>query len=705
KFDPISQREFFQLGAFFNNTTQPAMDGNQKDSPPVIVIPNAEDEKEWAKLQEVRAEAGRSMVVDEELVKDWWQKSEGAVDRPIDSANLSLWLPLHEKESELPKGGSWAENHPAGKRGIRFENGADLQAELVGQSQTEAPLSISFWLRTPDRLVGTTLFDQTTKAENGKLLGWRITTNTQGALTFQLHDGFGKSIKGLLPGEEALAPKEWSHVCVRYSGGLANSAVSILVNGVPRNLRNSTQQTIQPAQLSNSALKVAPSLPTGGMSDVRIYRRWLNDKEVMLLAHEFELRDLLDRRIAWSNLDEGERKLATAYHNQVINTEFRAAARRFAKSQTRRDFVYARSVTSLVSEERSESKPRAWILNRGEYDQRGEEVGPGVPDVLPQMGDEWPQNRLGLAKWLVQPDHPLTARVTVNRLWQSIFGTGLVETAEDFGATGTPPTHPELLDWLAAEFMASGWDVHHLIKLMATSATYRQSSRVTPEKLASDPANRFFSRGPRVRLDAEVLRDQALAVSGLLVPTVGGPSVKPYQPSGVWKPVAFAGSNTREYKQDAGDALYRRSLYTFWKKTSPPTSMAAFDAPTRESCIVRRERTNTPMQALVLMNDPQFVEAARHLAVKAMKVVDDDFYRAAWMMRTVFTRPADARDLDALKAAAAQFRAYFKSAPEEAQALVSIGESEVTDEFEIAEIATWTIIANIVMNRDDFISK
>lgn len=705
KFDPISQREFFQLGAFFNNTTQPAMDGNQKDSPPVIVIPTAEDEAEWSKLQKLRTEAERSMVVDEDRVKAWWKKSEGAVDRPVDSSNLSLWLPLNEKESELPKGGSWAEKHPAGKRGIRFEKGADLMAELVGPSRTDAPLSISFWLRTPDQLVGTTLFDQTTKTEDDKLLGWKITTSTQGALTFQLHDGTGKSIRGLLPGDEALAPRQWSHVCVRYSGGMANSAISILVNGESRNLRNASQMNIKPAQLSNASLKVAPSLPSGGMSDVRIYRRWLNQGEVELLAHEFELRDLLDRRIAWDKLDSDQQALATAYHNQVIDPEFRAAAKRLAQSQTRRDFVYARSVTSLVSEERSDSQPRAWILHRGEYDQRGDEVGPGVPDILPNLSEELPQNRLGLAKWLVQPENPLTARVTVNRLWQSVFGTGLVETAEDFGATGTMPTHPKLLDWLAAEFVESGWDVNHVIKLMVTSATYRQSSRTTTEKLAADPDNRFYSRGVRVRLDAEVLRDQALAVSGLLVPTVGGPSVKPYQPTGVWKPVAFAGSNTREYKQDAGDALYRRSLYTFWKKTSPPTSMAAFDAPTRESCVVRRERTNTPMQALVLMNDPQFIEAARHLAVKAMRVVDDDFYRAAWMMRTVFTRPADARDLDALKAAAAQFREHFTKAPEEAKTLVEVGDSEVTTDFETAEIATWTMIANIIMNRDDFISK
>ena len=230
-----------------------------------------------------------------------------------------------------------------------------------------------------------------------------------------------------------------------------------------------------------------------------------------------------------------------------------------------------------------------------------------------------PRNRLGLAEWLLRPEHPLTARVTVNRFWQEVFGTGLVRTTGDFGVAGELPSHPELLDWLAVEFRESGWDVKQLFKLMVTSATYRQSAAVTPEKLEKDPHNRLLSRGPRFRMDAEMIRDYALAASGLLAASIGGPSVEPYQPDGVWEAVAMIGSNTRDYKHDTGENLYRRSLYTFWKRAAPPASMEIFNAPSRETCTVRRERTNTPLQALVTLNDPQFVEAARRLAERALR--------------------------------------------------------------------------------------
>src|SRR6185369_7724090 len=273
-----------------------------------------------------------------------------------------------------------------------------------------------------------------------------------------------------------------------------------------------------------------------------------------------------------------------------------------------RDIRHRGSIT-LVMAEKPDTKPMAHILYRGQYDQERDEVEPNVPSALPAMADKLPRNRLGLAKWLVDPSNPLTARVAVNRFWQEVFGTGIVKTAEDFGSQGEAPSHPELLDWLAVEFRESGWDVKKLFRTMVTSAAYMQESVTTEEKIKKDPDNRLLARGPRFRMDAEMVRDYALSASGLLTPTIGGPSVKPYQPDGLWEAVAMQQSNTRFYKQDNGDKLYRRSLYTFWKRSSPPASMDIFNAPTRESCTVRRERTDTPLQALVTMNDPQFVEA------------------------------------------------------------------------------------------------
>ena len=290
-------------------------------------------------------------------------------------------------------------------------------------------------------------------------------------------------------------------------------------------------------------------------------------------------------------------------------------------------------------EERTDAKPHAWILYRGAYDQRRQEVEAGTPAILPPMTSAMPRNRLGFARWLFTEDNPLTARVTVNRMWQEIFGTGIVKTVDDFGSQGEPPSHPELLDWLAVDFRAHDWDVKRFYKQVLMSATYRQSAQMTPAKLEKDPENRLLSRAARYRMDGEMVRDYALAATGLLSPQIGGPSVRPYQPEGVWESVAMDGSNTRYYKQDQGTGLYRRSLYTFWKRSAPPASMEIFNAPTRETCTVRRERTDTPLQALVTMNDVQFVEAARELAEHGMQTRFDFDGRLDYLSTRLLARP------------------------------------------------------------------
>jgi len=712
KYDPISQREFYQLGAFFNNTTQPAMDGNQKDSPPVVTIPRAEFEQEWTELKSRRNQLRATLSEIKSDMPSWWESRITRLEHPIAADNLMLSLPLTEDDTvPLPESAVWEDEHPAGRRGIRFGDKEELAADHSA-FRTDEPLTVSFWYRTPDRLMSTTLFDQMAKTENKKDVGWRITGNTQGGLTFELHDGQGKQIRGKLPGESALTPRAWQHVCVRYSGGMSNSSMNILVNGRPGVLRNSTEDLIGSAEVPASPLKIAPQLPTAGLSDIRIYTRWLTDEESQLLASEFELKTLIESDKKWDNLNEQQRDLATLFHHTTTHPEYVQRLREYVSTQQRRDFIYSRSTTTLVMQERP-TQPRAWVLNRGEYDQRREEVNPWIPAVLnfgssafeKEIGNAGTKNRLDLAQWLVHPDHPLTARVMVNRLWQSVFGTGLVKTSEDFGIMGERPTHPELLDWLAVEFVESGWNVNHILKLILTSAAYRQSNFVTPEALAKDPDNVLLSRGPRLRLDAEVLRDQALAASGLLKRTMGGPSVKPYQPAGLWKVVAITGSNTRVFKRDTGDALYRRSVYSFWKRTAPPPSMAAFNAPTREQCTVRRERTNTPVQALVLLNDPQFVECARRLAENTVNQAPEDQQRAEWMLRTVLSQPADPEDVTEIIAAVSEFRSLFEQQPEAATELISTGETVPQESLNPTELAAWTLVANTLMNRDDFVNK
>ena len=362
--------------------------------------------------------------------------------------------------------------------------------------------------------------------------------------------------------------------------------------------------------------------------------------------------------------------------------------------------------TTLVMQEREEPRG-AYVLARGEYEHREEQVYPQTPAVLPPIPEEAASNRLGFAKWLLLPEHPLTARVTINRFWQNVFGTGIVKTSEDFGTQGTPPVHPELLDWLATEFVASGWDVQAVLKLMLTSATYRQSAQVTLKKLERDADNALLSRGPRYRLDAEIVRDNALALSGLLHTKIGGPSVKPPQPDGLWKAVGFTGSNTDTFVKDTGaDKIYRRSLYTFWKRTAPPPQMNILDAPSREACTIRRERTNTPMQALMLMNDPQFFEAARALAEHTIKDGGETpEARIAYIFEMATARlPKPKEEALLLKTFQAHYQ-ELEADPEAAKALIAVGESTPDETLDAVEVAAWTMIANLILNLDEVLNK
>jgi uncharacterized protein DUF1553/uncharacterized protein DUF1549/cytochrome c len=348
-----------------------------------------------------------------------------------------------------------------------------------------------------------------------------------------------------------------------------------------------------------------------------------------------------------------------------------------------------------------------FVLIRGAYDRKGEKVLPGVPAAItPALPANAPLNRLALARWIVDSRNPLPARVIVNRLWQHYFGTGIVKTAEDFGAQGEWPTHPELLDWLATEFEQSGWNVKRMQRLIVTSATYRQSSHVSASLVQRDPENRLLARGPRFRMDAEMVRDEALAVSGLLVTKVGGKSVKPYQPPGLWEAIGYSGSNTVHFVQDHGDALYRRSLYTFWKRTSPPPSLTTFDAPSREECVVRRGRTNTPLQALALLNEEQYVEAARHLAERMMREGGQKSAdRIALGFRLATSRQPTDDELRIFQTLYDAQSAAYGQNPQAATKLLGVGESPHDGTLNACELAAWTMVANVILNLDETVTK
>jgi hypothetical protein len=366
-----------------------------------------------------------------------------------------------------------------------------------------------------------------------------------------------------------------------------------------------------------------------------------------------------------------------------------------------------RSIPTVMVMKEMEPARDTFILAHGDYRGKLEKVTPGVPSALSSFTANVPPGRLGLAQWLVDSANPLTARVIVNRYWQMYFGTGLVKTAEDFGSQGEAPSHPELLDWLATEFIRTGWDVKKMQRLIVTSATYRQSSASTPAMLERDPENRLLARASRFRLSAEAIRDNALAASGLLNLKIGGPSVFPYQPAGLWEEITTgAVYSAQVYSQSHGEDLYRRTMYTFWKRTVPPPALTVFDAPDRDKCTVRRMMTNTPMQALVLMNDPTYVEAARALAERAIRgAAKSPGERAALVFRLATSRDLSDSERRVLVELADRNIARYRREPAEARKLLGVGEAKADQQMDAAELAGWTIVASVVLNLDETITK
>ncbi|MBV8834284.1 MAG: DUF1553 domain-containing protein, partial [Acidobacteriaceae bacterium] len=441
----------------------------------------------------------------------------------------------------------------------------------------------------------------------------------------------------------------------------------------------------------------------GALADIRILNRTAGPQDAQLLY----LASRASAAAAKSSdqITTDEKFALASLYTSALNPQTAALTRQIREMDASLWQIQRRSATTLIMQERADTQPTAHVLYRGQYDQMREEVHANTPSVLPPMTQSMPRNRLGLAMWVIDPGNPLTARVTVNRFWQEIFGTGIVKTAEDFGSQGEPPSHPDLLDWLAVDFRDSGWDVKRLFKMIVMSATYRQSAVTTPEKLRIDAQNRLLARGPRFRMDAEMIRDTALAASGLLRPEIGGPSVKPYQPPGIWETVAMEQSNTRFYQQDSGDNLYRRSLYTFWKRAAPPASMDILNAPSRETCIVRRERTNSPLQALLNMNDVQFVEAARVLAQNAMKSDKRVDRQLAYMAERLLARPLKASESKVLTASYIDFLKYYSAAPQDASKLLKTGASSPDATLPQNQSAALTMVGNEMLNLDETLVK
>ncbi|HTN76117.1 MAG TPA: DUF1553 domain-containing protein [Pirellulaceae bacterium] len=719
KFDPLSQREFYSLAAFFNNTTQGAMDGNIKDTPPILPVPKLEDRQRFA-------EVTQHLPIAKQQVEARKQEARPAFDQWLTSASpellaaslpttdLHLQAKLDEGEGkvvkvqvdgqprELPlnEKATW-QTGPTSRQALQVQ-GAAVELADAGDFEGDQAFTVTAWIKLPAAETGGAIAARMDNAANYR--GWDFWVQRRQVGTHIIHDWPANAVK--VVSKAQIPADQWTHVAVSYDGSRKAAGVKIFHNGqlqqnaVESDKLTETTRTNVPFKIGQR--NTADPL-NGALQDLRIYKRALAAGEVEALAKLSRFQAILAKPAAERKPEEQNELYG--WWLQKFDDEFQKRTQTLAKLEQDQNEIRARGATAYVMQERNEMAG-AFILNRGEYDQRRDAVQPATPAFLPPMPDDLPRNRLGFAQWLLRPEHPLMARVTVNRIWQELFGAGLVRTSGDFGITGEVPSHPELLDHLAIEFREKGWDLKQFYKTLVMSSTYRQAALATPEKIERDPHNRWLSRGPRFRMDAEMVRDYALAASGLLVNKLGGPSVKPYQPEGVWEAVAMIGSNTRDYRADAGENLYRRSMYTFWKRAAPPASMEIFNAPAREFCTVRRERTNTPLQALVTLNDPQFIEAARYLAQQALLAPDkDDTARVQFIAERLLARPLSEHELKIVQASLTDLTTYYAAHADDAAKLITVGETKPNAVLDTKLFAAWTMLTNELMNLDEVLNK
>ncbi|MFO1062297.1 MAG: PSD1 and planctomycete cytochrome C domain-containing protein [Pirellulales bacterium] len=704
KYDPLSMKEFYSFYAFFYSAADPAMDGNKNDTPPYLSLSTAEQDVELARLRKALND------IDQQLQKAA-EHEAGSIALETDAAKSAAELGHIERlwmDDELPIGAG-------------ANNTTRNREEWVTSSNMEIPVG--------RRALKTAFGDYSQQKMDGGLIPKIIPTapklsfwihidrhNPSRALMIELATGKGTRRFGW--GEVALLRKgEFNNADNRRVGDLPEAGRwhRITLSAEDLHLEPGTAvNDLLLAQFGGIAFWDGISISGDSLSDkdpaVSI-QNWLDfakgknvptmPKEVAAILKSGKL----------DGADEGSIfQLKTQWAKLIsasVSSDLKARRSDWLRARIDEQIVSDAIPGTMIFKDLPEPR-QAHMMKRGQYDQPGDKVEPGTPAFLPPLkkADEKRATRLDMAKWLISDEHPLTARVTVNRFWQQVFGIGLVKTSDDFGTQGEPPSHPELLDSIAAGFRESKWDVKRLMRNLLTSAAFRQGSKVEASSLEKDPQNRLLSRGPRLRLDAEQIRDNALAVSGMLNRRMGGPGFLTYQPPNIWEPVGYGDSNTRYYLQDFGPDIYRRSLYSFIKRTAPPPFLLNFDAPNREMVCTRRERSNTPLQALQLMNDIQHVEAARGLAARILKEADqDDEARIRFAVRTVLGRSVDAGEVSTLKSALDKFRGKFADNAADAQKLVAVGQSAPPETIEAKELASFTLLANLILNLDEAVTR
>ncbi|CAN5834960.1 DUF1553 domain-containing protein [soil metagenome] len=730
KYDPISQKDYFSLFAFFNNNNDSGIIPYNGEASPTIILPSPEAEE---KLQALR---GKMRPLEERLRPEHFR------------AGFEKWLPLaRQNPDKFAKGKvgplAWFKfeepqaelefaNAAAGPAKAKLSGDKDRRPQVVpgksgqgrrfigdaGISVSEElnfdrfqPFTVSLWVNLEKLGEEGTLFAKCNGEFDG-YRGYRCLLNQDGSLSVSLNHVWPDN--GIdLRITDKLKPGQWHHLVLTYDGSSKAEGVGVYLDGKPANrtvltdnLQKSIMHGVNKSNWSKTSFllgkDVRGSIKDVVMDELVAYNRQLSPLEVRELHGEQVLLRKLFQTPREQLTKEQEEDLFVFYRLNFDPT-FTETLTKLTKLREEETLLITDQPEVMIMRERKEAL-RTFLLDRGEYDAPKEEVQANTPAKLVAFDQKQPKNRLGLSEWLLSPKHPLTSRVSVNRFWAMCFGNGLVSSVDDFGNQGALPTHPELLDWLAVHFMESGWDTKALLKLMVTSATYRQASVPSAEAREKDPGNILFSRAPSYRLSAEMIRDNALAASGLLVPKIGGPSVYPYQPEGIWE--ALATRNLTTYKQGTGEDLYRRSLYTVWKRSSPPPSMMNFDAPDRYLCVVKRQKTATPLQSLVLLNDPQYVEASRKLAERMMQEGGaKPEQRITYAFKALTSRAPRPKELTLLQQLYAEELADFRKKPERVPELLSVGEAARDTALNAEELATCTIIASTIMNFDEFVMK
>ncbi|MGB3586946.1 MAG: DUF1553 domain-containing protein, partial [Tunicatimonas sp.] len=571
-----------------------------------------------------------------------------------------------------------------------LSNGDDpLSLGSIGAFNRAQPFSIGLWMKVPTALENGTIFHKGQGRIIYNFRGYYLSIKDNKLEALMAHTWPYNNISVLSTTE--IPKEEWFHLALTYDGSSQAQGLKVYLNGTALKMEVEKDNLYKDILLSS--LEEEPGLSFGALW------RGTGTKNTLLDEIKVYNRELLPTEVAaWAGNQELDEPIQQTLALTYANLEYQQKIKELQQLRTQQNALIESVPEIMVMDELAEPRP-TFLLERGSYDAPGEEVTAGTPASILNFPDTLPRNRLGLAQWLFSEDNPLTARVMVNRYWQAYFGKGIVSSAADFGNQGELPTHPELLDWLAVRLVESGWDIKAMQKIIVMSATYRQSSKTPKELLEKDYDNKLLSRGPSSRLTAEMLRDNALFASGLLVDKIGGESVKPYQPEGLWK---ISGAT---YVPDTGEKLYRRSLYTLWKRTVPPPSMNTFDAPTRSYCEVTRQKTSTPLQSLVLLNDPQFVEASRALAAKIITTEKNHKERLTKIYCSLTARHPSDKELQVLDTFYNKQRADFQLSPQKIDGWLEIGEFAAEQTIDRQELAAYAVIASTVMNADATVVK